>query len=104
MWRATLKTLNFMPLATADYSAGLIVTDWYSDQKKSNEQIKIQISFTSNEVRSDSVIVNTFKKICEIDGQCTNVTVSNNFNNEIKNLIIDNARLLKIEEVKNKKP
>jgi hypothetical protein len=32
------------------------------------------------------------------------VTVSNNFNNEIKNLIIDNARLLKIEEVKNKKP
>lgn len=104
MWRATLKTLNFMPLATADYSAGLIVTDWYSDQKKSNEQIKIQISFTSNEVRSNSVIVNTFKKICEIDGKCTNLTVNDNFNNEIKNLIISNARLLKIEEVKNKKP
>ena len=43
MWRATLKTLNFMPLVSADYSAGLIVTDWYAEQKLGKEQIKIQV-------------------------------------------------------------
>lgn len=104
MWRATLKTLNFMPLVSADYSAGLIVTDWYSDQKLSKEQIKIQISFLSNEIRSDSIVINSFKRICESNGQCTNSAVSEKLNIEIKDQIITTARFLKIEEVKNKKP
>jgi len=104
MWRATLKTLNFMPLVSADYSAGLIVTDWYAEQKLGKEQIKIQVSFLSNELRSDSIIVNSFKRICESNGTCTNTFVNENVNSEIKNSIITNARLLKIEETKNKKP
>ena len=104
MWRATLKTLNFMPLVSADYSAGLIVTDWYSEQKSGKEQIKIQVSFLSNELRSDSIVVNSFKRICESSGTCTNTFVNENVNSEIKNSIITNARLLKIEETKNKKP
>jgi len=104
MWRATLKTLNFMPLVSADYSAGLIVTDWYSDQRLSKEQIKIQISFLSNEIRSDSIVINSFKRICENNGQCTNAAVSEKLNTEIKDQIITTARSLKIEEVKNKKP
>lgn len=104
MWRATLKTLNFMPLVSADYSAGLIVTDWYAEQKLGKEQIKIQVSFLSNELRSDSIIVNSFKRICESNGTCTNTFVNENVNSEIKNSIITNARLLKIEENKNKKP
>ena len=104
MWRATLKTLNFMPLVSADYSAGLIVTDWYSEQKLGKEQIKIQVSFLSNELRSDSIVVNSFKRICESNGTCTNTFVNENVNSEIKNSIITNARLLKIEETKNKKP
>ncbi len=104
MWRATLKTLNFMPLVSADYSAGLIVTDWYSDQRLSKEQIKIQISFLSNEIRSDSIVINSFKRICESNGQCTNAAVSEKLNTEIKDQIITTARSLKIEEVKNKKP
>jgi hypothetical protein len=104
MWRATLKTLNFMPLVSADYSAGLIVTDWYSEQKLGKEQIKIQVSFLSNDLRSESIIVNSFKRICEPNGMCANSSVSENINQEIKNSIITNARLLKIEETKNKKP
>jgi hypothetical protein len=104
MWRATLKTLNFLPLVSADYSAGLIVTDWYSEQKLGKEQIKIQVSFLSNDLRSESIVVSSFKRICEPNGICTNSSVNENINKEIKDSIITNARLLKIEETKNKKP
>ena len=104
MWRATLKTLNFLPLVSADYSAGLIVTDWYSEQKLGKEQIKIQVSFLSNDLRSDSIIVSSFKRICEPNGICTNSSVNESVNKDIKDSIITNARLLKIEETKNKKP
>ena len=104
MWRATLKTLNFLPLVSADYSAGLIVTDWYSEQKLGKEQIKIQVSFLSNDLRSDSIVVSSFKRICEPNGICTNSSVNESVNKEIKDSIITNARLLKIEETKNKKP
>lgn len=104
MWRATLKTLNFLPLVSADYSAGLIVTDWYSEQKLGKEQIKIQVSFLSNDLRSESIVVSSFKRICEPNGICTNSSVNESVNKEIKDSIIINARLLKIEETKNKKP
>lgn len=104
MWRATLKTLNFLPLVSADYSAGLIVTDWYSEQKLGKEQIKIQVSFLSNDLKSESIVVSSFKRICESNGICTNSSVNESVNKEIKDSIITNARLLKIEEAKNKKP
>ena len=104
MWRATLKTLNFLPLVSADYSAGLIVTDWYSEQKLGKEQIKVQVSLLSNDLRSESIVVSSFKRICEPNGICTNSSVNESVNKEIKDSIITNARLLKIEETKNKKP
>jgi len=104
MWRATLKTLNFLPLVSADYSSGLIVTDWYSEQKLGKEQIKIQVSFLSNDLKSESIVVSSFKRICESNGICTNSSVNESVNKEIKDSIITNARLLKIEEAKNKKP
>jgi len=104
MWRAALKTLNFMPLVSVDYSAGLIVTDWYSEQKLGKEQIKIQVSFLSNDLKSESIIVTSFKRICEPNGICTNSSVNESINKELKDSIITNARSLKIEETKNKKP
>ena len=104
MWRAALKTLKFMPLVSADYSAGLIVTDWYSEQKLGKEQIKIQVSFLSNDLRSESIVVSSFKRICEPNGICTNSSVNESVNKEIKDSIITNARSIKIEETKNKKP
>ena len=56
MWRASLETLDFLPFTTVDYSGGVIITDWYSDQD-SNESIKITIRFLSNDIRADSLQV-----------------------------------------------
>ena len=62
MWRASLDILDFMPLTSADYGGGLIITDWYSDQGNSNDSIKISIRFLSNEIRADALKINVFSK------------------------------------------
>ena len=102
LWRASLKTLDFIPLATVDYSGGIIITDWYSEGKLNKEQIKIQIRFVSTELRSESIQVISYKKICGTNNECTNVAGNENFNREIKDLIINTARQIKIEESKKK--
>ena len=102
LWRASLKTLDFIPLATVDYSGGIIITDWYSEGKSNKEQIKIQIRFFSTELRSESIQVVSYKKVCESNNECNNLAGNENFNKEIKDLIINSARQIRIEENKKK--
>jgi len=102
LWRASLKTLDFIPLATLDYSGGIIISDWYSDERSNKEQIKIQIRFVSTELRSESIQVTSYKKICDSNNVCINSKGNENFNREIKDLIVNNARQIKIEESKKK--
>jgi hypothetical protein len=54
-----------MPLASANYSGGIIITDWYSNNVNSNESIKITIRFLTNEIRSDAVDIKIYNKVCE---------------------------------------
>jgi len=103
LWRATLKSLDFLPLLTSDYSGGVIVYDWYADKLNSNEQIKISIRFLSNELRSDSIQITSHKKICDENNKCFISKLNDNFSNEIKDTILTTARNLKIEESKKEK-
>jgi hypothetical protein len=103
LWRATLKTLDFLPLANADYSGGIIIYDWFSQPNNPKEQIKISVQFLSNELRSDSIKITAHKKICETMERCSNSTLDQNFANSIKESIITSARTLKIEEAKKEK-
>ena len=64
LWKATLDTLDFMPLVSANYSGGIIITDWYSDEQNSNESIKISIRFLTNEIRSDALDIKIFSRKC----------------------------------------
>ena len=102
LWRATLKTLEFLPLSNADYSGGIIVYDWYSE-KSEKEQIKISVRFLNNELRSDSIKITAHKRICETTERCSNSTLDRNFANSIKDSILDTDSTLKIEEEKKKK-
>ena len=103
LWRATLKSLDFLPLSSVDYNAGIIIYDWYSKENNSQEQIKISVQFLSNEIRSDSINVTAHKKICDNLNKCSNSGVDQNFASSIKENIISAARTLKIEEVKKNK-
>ena len=100
LWRATLKSLDFLPLLNADYSGGIIIYDWYSQTNNPKEQIKISVQFLNNELRSDSIKITAHKKICETTERCSNSTLDQNFANSIKDSIIASARTLKIEEAK----
>ena len=64
LWRATLETLDFMPLASANYSGGIVITDWYSENSSPNESVKISVRFLTNEIRSDALDINVFIKKC----------------------------------------
>ena len=103
LWRATLKSLSFMPLLNADYSGGVIITDWYSENINSDEQIKITIRFLNNEIRADSLDVIAHKKKCDINNKCSQTLLGNSFSKEIKDSILTIARQIKIEEEKSKK-
>ena len=103
LWRATLKSLDFLPLMNADYSGGIIIYDWYSQANNPKEQIKISVQFLNNELRSDSIKITAHKKICDNADRCSNSTTDQNFANSIKENIIASARMLKIEEAKKEK-
>jgi len=70
LWRASLDVIDFMPLTSANYSGGIIITDWYSNNQVDNEAIKITIRFMSNEIRSDALNVSVFYKNCEVNLNC----------------------------------
>ena len=103
LWKATLQTLDFLPLSNTDYSGGIIIYDWYSQKNNPNEQIKISVRFLNNELRTDSIQVITHKKICDNINKCSNSTIDEKFSQSIKESIISSARTLKIEEAKKEK-
>jgi len=100
LWRSSLSTLDFVPLATVDYAGGVIITDWYGDGK-SNEEIKITVQFLSSEVSPTSINVKTYKRICE-NNKCKNSNGSEKLNKTLKNNILANARKINVEQEQQK--
>ena len=78
LWRAALDTLDFMPLVSANYSGGIVVTDWYSENSSPNESVKISIRFLTNEIRSDALDINVFLKKCPTDSSNCSISKDNN--------------------------
>ena len=105
LWRASLDTIDFMPLASVNYSGGIIITDWYSTDQNSNESIKISIRFLTNEIRSDALDIKVFNKKCVTQSSCVTSEKEGGINNELKTKILKTAALYKIEKKKkNSKP
>ena len=77
LWRATLETLDFMPLASANYSGGIVITDWYSENNSPNESVKISVRFLTNEIRSDALDINLYIKKCSQNLTGCSVSKSN---------------------------
>ena len=97
LWRASLDTLDFMPLALANYSGGIIVTDWYSDGSSENESVKISVRFLSNEIRSDALIVKVFYKNCSMQDNCKVSDRSSELSTELAKKILSKAAIYEKE-------
>ena len=103
MWRASLETLDFLPLTTVDYSGGMIITDWYSDNNSQAESIKISVRFLSNEIRSESLKIIVHKKICSTSQNCKVTSMANSqIREKLHSTILRKAALLD-KDTKNKK-
>ena len=103
LWRASLDTLDFMPLALANYSGGVIVTDWYSDSDVNNESVKISVRFLSNEVRTDALIVKVFYKNCSAQQTCKITDRSGVLSEELTKKILSKAAVYEKENASKKK-
>ncbi len=100
LWRASLDVIDFMPLASANYSGGMIITDWYSDTNNSNESIKLTIRFLTNEIRSDALRIKVFYRTCKENLQCTVIEKDGPLNIELKKEILKIATKYKKESDK----
>ena len=104
MWRASLELLDFLPMSTVDYSGGVIVSDWYSDNVSSGESIKISIRFLSNEIRSDSLKIIVHKKNCSSSENCvTSLQEKSKITEELRRSILTKAAILEKEQKEKKK-
>ena len=100
MWRASLDLLDFTPLANVDYSGGVIITDWFSENSD-QDPIKITVRFLSNEIRADGLKVIIYKKICKKNDQSNCQTIQDNttLGQEIKLAILKKAAIIESSEI-----
>jgi len=103
LWRASLDIIEFMPLTSANYSGGIIITDWYSNNNNPNETIKITIRFLSNEIRSDAVDINVFYKKCSSDLKCVVQKDNKKIEAELRKEILKKATIYKKQSKANNK-
>ena len=98
LWRASLDTIDFMPLLSVNYSGGIIVTDWYSSEESlSGESVKISIRFLTNEVRADALDIKVFNRKCNNVSNCIINQVNDELAPELKKQILKKATLYKKE-------
>ena len=93
LWRASLDVIEFMPLTSANYSGGIIITDWYSNNNNPNETIKITIRFLSNEIRADAIDINVFYKKCTSVSNCVVQKDNKSIETELRKEILKKATL-----------
>ena len=100
MWRATLELLEFTPLSNVDYSGGIIISDWFSEDSD-QDPLKITIRFLSNEIRADGLKVIIYKKICKKNEKdnCKVIKDSSTLGQEIKLAILQKAATIKNSEI-----
>lgn len=96
LWRASLDTINFIPLASADPFGGVIITDWYTPAETPNERMKVQVTILDRDLRADGVRVSVFKQQSSPRGGWVDAQVDPRTNIDIENAILTRARQLRI--------
>lgn len=98
LWRASLDTVSFMPLASADPFGGVILTDWYSPEKTKNERFKLNVFILSRQLRSDGIQVRVFKQVRGNSGW-RDVKPGAETARQLEDTILTRARQLRVAQV-----
>jgi hypothetical protein len=100
LWRATLDTLAFMPLASADPYGGVIITDWYSDPQKPDERFKCTVYILDTRLRGDALKVTVFKEVSNGQGGWAPSQAADQTSIDIENAILTRARQLRVSNLR----
>lgn len=96
LWRASLDTISFMPLASADPFGGVIITDWYSPPETQDERFKINLFILGRDLRADGVRATVFRQLADGSGAWIDVPVEQQTPIDLENAILTRARQLRI--------
>ena len=96
LWSASLETLSFIPLSSADPFGGTIFTDWYSTQANENERCKINVFISGAELKTQNLRVSSFCQIFK-NNKWVGVTTNNKDNIDLENAILNKAKKLKLK-------
>lgn len=97
LWRASLDTVSFMPISSADPFGGTIITDWYSPGNVENERLKANIIILDRQLRADSVRVALFRQVRDGSGW-RDAEVPANAQRQMEDTILTRARELKVKQ------
>ena len=100
IWRASLDTLSFLPLTSADPFGGVIITDWYTPPQTPNERFKISAFILDRAMRADGVRVAVFRQEQGANGW-VDAAVADSMSTDLENAILRRARLLRIRTLAN---
>lgn len=98
LWRASLDTISFMPLASADPFGGIIITDWYAPPESPSERFKLTVYILGRDLRADGLRVATFRQVQQPDGRWTDAEVDPKTIIELEDNILTRARQLRINQ------
>ncbi|MFQ5783635.1 MAG: DUF3576 domain-containing protein [Alphaproteobacteria bacterium] len=99
LWRATLDTLSFMPLASADPFGGVIITDWYTPPEVTSERFKLTVYILSRQLRADGLRVAVFRQRQNDGGNWVDEEVGTETASELENAILTRARELRVANI-----
>ena len=100
LWRATLDTLSFMPLQSADPYGGVIVTDWYTNPEKPDERFKCTVYILDSRLRADGLNVAVFKQLRDASGNWVDQPTAGQTETDIENSILTRARQLRLSNIR----
>jgi hypothetical protein len=100
LWRATLDTLSFMPLASADPYGGVIITDWYTNPEKPDERLKCTVYILDSRLRADGLNVAVFRQSRDASGNWVDAPTAGQTETDIENSILTRARQLRLSNIK----
>jgi Domain of unknown function (DUF3576) len=95
LWRATLDTLSFLPLASADPYGGVVITDWYANPAKADERLKATVYILDTRLRADGISAAVFRETL-VNGAWVSAAVSPDTNVALENAILSKARQLRL--------
>lgn len=98
LWRASLDTISFMPLASADPFGGVILTDWYSPPETPNERFKVNVFILGRELRSDGIRVRAFKQLRD-GSDWVDAPTADSTARDLEDTILTRARQIRIAQL-----